>query len=783
MKINGVITKILTQKENYWGRYEINALEKKCLAVGIIPEGVVGMRVELEGELEQSQYGKQFKIAKVCDSVLDKFAGIRRFLINYMKYLGPIKGNLIVDKFGKDSLSLFETEGGLKKLCTVRGVGDKIARQAQKSYFDNLKYRDLVVFLGNFGTVNQIETIVQRYGDKAEKMLKENPYRLITDFKGFGFKKADQIAQGVGFKKDSPFRITAAASYALEQASVLGGHCFLPFEDLKKAVLDVLVTPPKCEDLSDRVIANALSDWTPEHKESLIKRYNPSAESVRSIVETVETRSIIETGLSEAITNAIKDGYLVNVAGNIYTKDMYETELYVADALKALNGNAPVRKITQAVIENTIRTVEARKTAELKAAGKDYEFVVSDEQRKAVYLAASNRVCIISGGPGRGKTAITEIVAKSFLESGNPDESNIIMLAPTGRAAQRIKESSGYEAYTVHRMVSRIEKGMEEKPKNKLVVCDETSMVDIHLMSKIMENFDENNIVFIGDVDQIASVGPGKVLKDMIDSQTIPCILLKEGHRNSGSIANNADLINAGVKLANYEYDEHFIYRPAPISKLADLVVADYKAKVAQYGIKDVMLCTAMKDRGEVCVNKLNARIQKELSNGQPGITRNGKTFYPGDRVMQTRNNYNFVTYKKKQPIFDGVFNGDRGVVCRVGINEEEATYVDVLFDDGRAGRYLNDEIDDLVLAYVTTIHKCQGSEAKCMMLCYTFGDYLLLNRSLYYTGETRAQEEFRFYGEEKAWYGDKVVSAFDVAVGKVDDSHRNTSLKMLLAG
>ena len=437
----------------------------------------------------------------------------------------------------------------------------------------------------------------------------------------------------------------------------------------------------------------------------------------------------------------------------------------------------PVRFINPKTVEKAIADVEKRKTDERKGKGETVEFTVTQEQRDAVYLALMHRISIISGGPGRGKTAISEIVAHAFLSSGKCyDKNDIIMLAPTGRAAQRITESTGYSAMTAHRAVMSLKRG-EPAPKGKLVLCDETSMADIFLISSILKYAKDCNLILVVDVDQIASVGPGKILRDMIDSGEVPCILLKQGHRNSGTIAKNSELINAGIKKDHYIHDESFVYVPANSGNIADIIATDYVKKVKQYGITNVMLCTAMRERGCVAVNKLNQILQDRFTSGKPEA-RYGemRKFRVGDRVMQTKNDYNFLI-KRNGQLTEGIFNGERGTVTNIQYDPEEESYrMVVKFDDGSMGGYTKNTAVNLTLAYATTLHKCQGSEAACMMMAYTFGDYILLNRSLFYTGETRAKKEFRYYGEEQFKYG-RMMSAFDIAVSKTDDAKRNTAL------
>ena len=789
--ITGKIEKILTQKENDWGRYQLDSFGKDLLAVGVIPSASIGMQVTLEGHEEETPYGKQYKITAVLNTEIDDNAGARRFLSDgYIKGIGPTKANAIIAKYGNDSVDMFDTKEGRDLLCKVKGISKATIEKCLPSYEANKKYKDILMFLKGCVTKNQIENIFEKYGDQALTVLKKNPYRLQMDLDGFGFIKADTIAIASGIKKDSIYRIMAASKYALETATS-SGHCYLTIDEIKDVVIPLLVPIPKSEELSEKVMNNALEGW-PENKEKFIAAHDPSAKDLENISTTYETRMLIKKGFLEALSKAIADGDFVNDDGKIYTKKMYDIECEVAAMVVDMAKQNPVRFIKKETIEKAIEEVEERKTKEFKNEGKNIEFKITEEQRDAVYLAAMHRISIISGGPGRGKTAISEIVAHSFLSVGKSyNKNDIIMIAPTGRAAQRITESTGYMAMTAHRAIMSQKK--DGAPKGKLILCDESSMVDIYLAKSILSYAKDCNLILVGDVDQIASVGPGKVLKDLIDSNVIPCILLKEGHRNSGSIAHNSTLINAGIKISGYCYDEHFIYVGCNTNEVKEIgldgntksttipmvetIVSDYKKKVEEYGITNVMLCTAMKDRGVVAVNKLNNRLQEEYTKGNTQATYGSKKFRVGDRVMQTVNDYNFVK-KMGDTQIPGVFNGERGSVVKIIEDAEEESYKMVVkFDDGSIGGYTKYTAPNLTLAYATTLHKCQGSEAACMMMAYTFGDYLLLNRSLFYTGETRAKKEFRFYGEEKYKYG-KLLSAFDMAVSNTDDIKRNTSLK-----
>ena len=790
--LNGTITQILTQKENDWGRYRVNCIDgRKLLCVGVIPEASVGMTVSLDGAEEDNKYGHQFKISSVLTTEADENAGVRRFLTDgYIKGIGSVKAEAIIRMFGRTSVDLFETQEGRKKLSLAKGISDKIIEKAMPSYEENKKFKDIVLFLNGTGTKAQVEKIYENYGDKALSVLKKNPYRLQMDLEGFGFKKADRLALASGMKPDSKERIMAGIKFVIEEAESKNGDCYLTMDEVYGRVAEELVpmiTPSALKNRDDAktltktILENATKDW-PKSREKFIERHSPSMETVDQLSEVMHSREIINSGIFEALSAAIEEGTLINSDGHIYTKKMFEIEGRTAEMIAKMVQSHPVRFIKKETIEKAIKTVEERKSKELLAQGRPGMFSVTDEQRNAVYVGLMNRISIISGGPGRGKTAISEIIAEGFLMSGRRyDKSDIIMLAPTGRAAQRITESTGYSAMTAHRAVLSA-KSSGVYPSGKLILCDETSMVDIYLAEQILYYARNCNLVLVGDVDQIASVGPGRVLSDMIQSKTVPSILLKQGHRNTGSIANNSVLINEGMKIDRYTYDEHFVYVPCTPENIQDMMIKDYVKKVEEYGVRDVLLCSAMRERGLVCVNSLNRRLQQVFTEGRPEATfGEGRVFRIGDRVMQTKNDYNFVKLMGHERI-EGVFNGEKGTVVKILPDPENESYKLVIqFDDGSLGGYTKASAPNLVLAYATTLHKCQGSEAACMIMGYTFGDYILMNRSLFYTGETRAKKEFRFYGEEKWKYG-KMLSAFDVAVSKTDDSRRHTALSERIA-
>lgn len=809
MVYSGRITEILTQKEDDWCRCFVeDKAARRILCVGVIPSAAIGAEVELEGEEEDSRWGKQFNIKSVLKMRDDNLGGIRRYLSDgYIKGIGEKKADQILAAFGDDAINVFKDEESLKRLAELKGFTLEGVEKMKASLRKTKPYLNVLLFTRGMTTKNQVKKILDKYGKDAVDRLRKNPYTLINDLDGFGFIKTDAIAVGSGIKLDSSERILAAIKYALGDAAS-SGNCYLTKTQISEVILPLLVPTPKVPEISAEVVNNSLKDWNRAKIKYLESKYGVSTDTIDTINLAHETRGSISEKIEDVIDTGVVAGTFAVVGDKVYDKKMYDLENWVADTLCQMSKLPPVKNITDEMVDSAINDIEIRKNAKMLETvdEKTSLFEITEEQKQAVYTALFNRISVISGGPGRGKTAISEVVASAFIKAGGSPE-DIIMLAPTGRAAQRITESTGYEAYTIHRKVYKYVKTptptgeerlvphlMPEKdcPRKKCIIIDEFSMADIYLAKAVLNYGQFCNIVIVGDADQIPSVGPGNVLRDIIKSGQIPCMLLKKGHRNSGSIADNAVKINAGMSLKTYNYDDHFRYTPCTVSNIADQMVNDYIRMVNKYGDRrDVMLCTAMREHGPICVNRLNTRLQDIYTKGKDEVKIGSKIFRVGDRVMQTKNDYDFEKRSNKKDekgenlSMQGVFNGEKGTVVKIKTDPliPENYEVFVKFDDDWFGRYTKENIAELTLAYAITLHKCQGSEAKCMMMGYVYGDYMLLNKSLFYTGETRAKQEFRFYGEEKPskWDKSKMVSAFELAVKKKEGDSRNTSLAEMI--
>jgi exodeoxyribonuclease V alpha subunit len=795
--IEGKITNIYNQTESDWCRFRLeDKFGRAYTCVGVIPNLISNAKITLEGKTVNNQYGEQFKISKVVQYDSARLATAYSFLTNFCSNIGPKTTGLILDTFGNDTVKILLND--IDRLQEVHGIGKIRLQSVKDTLRANRDYLEIVSFFNGKITKNQAIKIMKKYGNKVIKELKTNPY-IVCELDGFGFKTVDKLALSSGIKKDSIFRISAAIAYALEESCRGKGHTFLNVDELEDAAVEILAPIPTLSHAKPRSIVNCLADFE-NKRDDFIRQYKLDEDEINDLVECYLSRQSIRSLFPDGIQNAMKQETIINDDGRIYTRKLYQAEVGAAKILLNLLTQQSTAYIESKFIYQCIKDYERDETLQNPKRG---SFHLTEEQIDAVNVSLMHRISIITGGPGRGKTAITKAIVRTWLKHGG----KVLLMAPTGRAAQKIKESTGYEASTIHKGIymhgdlrEPLTIGSDKKPI--LVIIDEASMIDISLMYDLMQVVKNCNIVFVGDKDQIASVGPGNVLKDMIASGKIPCTFLTKGHRNTGSIAHNSQLINAGRPLDEYCYDSHFqyfegsdkptntvsfgpdsyLYEHVPIR---DMMIDDYIKQIKKYGIKEVIMCTAMR-RGVIGVSVMNKLIQKKLTAHGDYLMRDDTKFYAGDRVMQTQNNYNFIkTYRKNSfnKTVLGLFNGDRGTVLSIN---KQGNSMTVEFDDGAIGIFTqNSETNDynaLELAYDTTVHKTQGSDAKCVIMGYVWGDYILLNRNLFYTGETRAKEEFRFYGSHRPYGRNPSMSAFDFAVMKNDDAKRNTYLKERLA-
>jgi exodeoxyribonuclease V alpha subunit len=648
-----------------------------------------GESLKLSGKwVHNKRFGEQFQVESYEVTVPATVHGIRKYLgSGLIKGIGPIMAERIVKKFALETLDIIEKTPG--RLSEVDGIGSKRIAMITKAWEEQKEIKEIMVFLQGHGvSATYSAKIYKQYGNKSIEVVKENPYRLAKDIRGIGFLTADRIAQNVGIDPHSLVRAKAGIIYVLNQFSEEGHVYYLERGLIQKAneILNV-------------------------DKETISK----------AIEELFREREVFLEEIKEENNRAV------------YLSPFYVAETGVANILKGLKtSSSNIRPIDQ---EKAIEWVQQKLNIEL-----------AEKQKEAVILAASSKVLIITGGPGTGKTTIIKAILKIFQQLNL----RILLAAPTGRAAKRMSEATGWEAKTIHRLLKYspqkggFEKDRDDPLESDAVIIDEVSMVDTLLMYYLLRAIpSESHLILVGDVDQLPSVGPGNVLKDIIDSDSFTVVKLIEIFRQAreSMITVNAHRINQGefpqIKRKE-DTDFYFIQEEDPEKALSQIITLCSERIPQHFGfhpVKDIQVLTPM-HRGVIGVSNLNIEFQKKLNPGPSGITHGSRTFRLGDKVMQTTNNYD-----------KDVFNGDIGWILKINQEERELT-IDF---DGRPITYDFSELDEVVLAYAISVHKSQGSEYPVVVLPIMTQHYLLLQRNLIYTGITRARKLVVLVGTKKA--------------------------------
>ncbi|MBQ9431517.1 MAG: ATP-dependent RecD-like DNA helicase [Kiritimatiellae bacterium] len=676
--------------------------------VGVCAAIWEGEEMQADGEwVNHPSHGNQFQAKNIVCITPTSLEGIRRYLASGMiKGIGPKFAQRIVDKFGANTLEIIDKASA--RLCEVEGIGDGRRKLIKESWAEQRGIRDIMIFLQSHGIgTAKASRIYRQYGADAIAVVKRNPYRLCEEVWGIGFKTADGIALSVGIPPDSEIRARAGLIHTLRTAAEEDGHCYTMEPDLLLNAQEMLKTS---KDIPLETIAVALN--------------------------TEYSR-----------------GGLVKEDGRVYLRDIYHAEFRAAEKLKRLLSSP--RSFEPINAEKAIAWAEGK-----------IGFKLADRQRQALSNAIENKVSVITGGPGVGKTtiirALTDIFEARKLKLG--------LAAPTGRAAKRMSESTGVEAQTLHRMLKfnpscgKFIYCAENPMECDCFILDETSMIDIRLMEQFLQALpDSATLILVGDTDQLPSVGPGNVLHDLIDSGVIPFCKLDFIFRQdaSGYIVRNAHHVNNGERfeLPSGESDFYFIETAEPekiIERTVELMTSRIPKKFKFDPLNDVQVLTPMR-KNLLGTEYLNEVIQRTLNPSGPALSRGMTKFRQGDRVMQLRNNYD-----------KGVFNGDIGIIKSV--DEEEAQMV-VLFD-GCPVEYRKNELDELVLAYACSIHKSQGSEYPAVIVLIHTQHYKLLQRNLLYTAITRGKKLVMVIGSSKAVY---------IAVNSNQVRERRTSLGLRL--
>lgn len=706
----GYVEKIVFRnKENGYTVLGLSGEEIDVTCVGTFSFINEGDYICVEGELiSHAVYGEQLKVDKYEIKEPEDIMSIERYLgSGAIKGLGPGLAARIVRRFGKETFNIIERE--TERLAEVKGISSRMAQEIGIQFEEKKEMRNAMIFLQQYGISLSLSVkIVETYGTSLYQIMNENPYRLAEDISGVGFKIADEIATKMGILTDSDYRIKAGIQHILVQASQ-NGHMFLPKEILVEKTIELLGIE---HDKIDQQIMDLV----------------------------IEKKIVVQTREGEDF---------------VYSSRLYYTELNSARMLLDLN------------VTYTILQQEIEKRLELFQ--KQFKIQLEEMQRLAVIEAARNGVLVITGGPGTGKTTTINALIKFFESEGM----EILLAAPTGRAAKRMSETTGYEAQTIHRLLE-ISGGMgdddrgthferdETNPlETDVIIIDEMSMVDMSLMHSLLKAVVVGTkLILVGDVNQLPSVGPGNVLKDIIDSNAFPVVKLEKIFRQAAEsdIIVNAHKINAGEEiLLDNKSKDFFLLQRDQTNVIINVMLQLILQKLPNYVDAtpyDIQVLTPMR-KGELGVERLNQVLQQYLNppekNKAEKETNHG-IFRVGDKVMQIKNNYQVEWEVRNSRGFllnngTGVFNGDCGIIREINTFAENLV---VEFEEGKTVEYGFAMLDELELAYAVTIHKSQGSEYPAVVLPLLTGPRMLFNRNLLYTAVTRAKKCVTIVGKKE---------------------------------
>ena len=700
---------VFRNEENGYTVLVVKAGKSRVSAVGIMPPIAVGEKLRITGDwTEHPVYGRQIKVQSIEIEKPTTLSGIEKYLSSGMiRGIGPATAKLLIRAFGEETLDVLYSQP--EKLLDVPGIGKKRAQMIQESYAEQAQQREAMVFLQSYGVTPALAVkIYKRYGENVRQVITRNPYRLVEDVEGIGFKTADRIAASLGIEQTSEFRLSAGVKYTLSEATAGAGHCYLPRPELALAARRLLGSDA---DSIDRTI------------DSLILSHDISAQ-------------ILPGDNGEEVVA-------------LYLPSTYRAESEVARRLREMIDAMP-------------DSMASDLTAQIDELERVEGIAFHAQQRQAIETAVTHGMTVITGGPGTGKTTIIKCIIKLLSVHGD-----VALAAPTGRAAKRMSEACGMEAKTLHRL---LEYGGEEgdfsrSQDNPLeidtLIIDEMSMVDIFLMRSLLRALvPGTRLIMVGDADQLPSVGAGNVLRDILDSGVIPSVRLTEIFRQDekSMIVYNAHRINRGESpRLNAKGSDFFFERASSPSDAANRIVTLCSTRLPGFlGLDPVrqMQVLSPTKKGECGVWMLNQLLQAEFNppaSGRHERVRGDTTFREGDKVMQTRNNYQ-LKWKKDGAIGiedgQGVFNGDIGFVTYIDPQEH---VMEVQFDDERTATYEGGDVDDLELAYCISVHKSQGSEFPVVVMPAVGGPPMLLTRNLFYTAVTRARRMVMLVGRESA--------------------------------
>ncbi|MCD8361708.1 MAG: ATP-dependent RecD-like DNA helicase [Lachnospiraceae bacterium] len=702
---------VFRNADNGYTVFQLIADGEEMTCVGNFPMISEGELIEVSGTMKTHPlYGGQLQVDRYELLAPEDEAAMERYLgSGAIKGIGVALAARIVRRFHGDTFRIIEEEP--ERLAEVKGISERKAREISEQMEEKKELRQTMMFLAQYGVSASLSVkLYRQYGAKTVQTVRENPYRLADDIDGVGFRTADELAARIGIHTNSDYRIRSGLLYVLQQAAG-EGHTCLPREQLLRRAAELL-----------------------------------------GVEEEDLTTQMMNLGIEGKLVIKEQDAQTL-----VFYSQYYYMELNVAKMLHDLNLKCEMEE-TQ--ILDKLRIVEQGEEIEL-----------DEMQRRAVVESVKNGLLIITGGPGTGKTTTINTIIRYF----ELEEMSILLAAPTGRAAKRMTEATGYEAVTIHRLLelsgepsqergaARFERNEENPLEADVIIIDEMSMVDIFLMQALLKAIcPGTRLILVGDIDQLPSVGPGCVLKDMIRGEACPVVMLQKIFRQAGrsDIIVNAHKINRGEQVVpdNHSRDFFFLERQDP-NVILRVVLALVQDKLPPY-VKakpfDIQVLTPMR-KGTLGVESLNGMLQKYLNPASPDKAEHETAhglLREGDKVMQIKNNYQVEWEARNRYGIaidkgTGIFNGDMGVITRI---DSLAETVEVLFDEYRTVIYRFDDLGELELAYAVTIHKSQGSEYPAVVIPLLTGPRMLMNRNLLYTAVTRARSCVTLVGSRETF-------------------------------
>lgn len=656
-----------------------------------------GESLRLTGKwVNNAKFGEQFQVEKYETVVPATVNGIEKYLgSGLIKGIGPVMAKRIVKVFGLNTLDVIENSP--HDLSRVEGIGSKRIDMIARAWLDQKEVKEIMLFLQSHGvSAGYSAKIFKEYGSDSIEIVKNNPYRLAADIYGIGFITADHIAQNMGIDPNSVLRVKEGIIYVLNETTN-EGHVFFPYEPLVAKASEMLKV--------DRDVV------------------------VQAIALLFEEKRVILEDM-----NDLKEGFTPN------NKAVYLVPFYVAET------GAAARLLKLIAEQPVIRSIDTNKA--ITWVEEKLQTKLAEKQIEAINLSVKHKVLVITGGPGTGKTTIIKAIMRVFMAL----QLKVLMAAPTGRAAKRMQEATGFDARTIHRLLEYaprrggFQKNQDYPLDADVIIVDEASMIDIILMHHLLKAVPTHaTLILVGDINQLPSVGPGSVLRDIIDSGKFKVVELTEIFRQAGQsrIVVNAHLVNQGrfpdISLPSGELtDFYFIEGEEPLNVLHKILMLCGERIPKRFGfhpVDDIQVLTPM-HRGELGVGNLNAKLQELLNPGEGGITRGQRRYKVNDKVMQLINNYD-----------KEVFNGDVGKIIAIDRENQE---LKVNFD-GRVATYEFSELDELVTAYAVSIHKSQGSEYRSVIIPVTTQHFMMLQRNLIYTAITRGKALVVLVGSRRA--------------------------------